>query len=146
MDQVDQTAGNQNSVTLDVTEDQQADAKQKAADLTAGISCYTTDCDAKCKSGTNQVEQMNGQPGSLSTNDRCSKGKYRSPCCDDGTTMGTCQWRGYRGVGLSCISGCDGGETEVVQDTNHKEKKKDQTCSGGLQSKQPPVSGESLQD
>ncbi|THW73572.1 glycoside hydrolase [Aureobasidium pullulans] len=134
MDQVDQTAGNQDSVTLDVTEDQQADAKQKAADLAAGISCYTTDCDAKCKSGTNQVEQMNGQPGSLSTNDRCSKGKYRSLCCDDGTTMGTCQWRGYRGVGLSCISGCDDGETEVVQDTNHKEKKKDQTCSGGLQS------------
>lgn len=146
MDQVDQTAGNQNSVTLDVTKEQQADAKQKADDLTAGISCYTTDCDAKCKKGTNQVAQMNGQPGSLSTNDRCDKGKYRSLCCDDGTTMGTCQWRGYRGNGLSCIAGCDDGETEVVQDTNHKEKKQDQTCSGGLQSEQPPEPGVSLQD
>jgi chitinase len=77
---------------------------------------------------------MNGQPGSLSTNDKCSKGKYRNLCCDDGTLMGTCQWRGYRGVGLSCISGCDNGETEVVQDTNHKEKKSDQTCTGGMQS------------
>ncbi|KAL2066089.1 hypothetical protein VTL71DRAFT_2160 [Oculimacula yallundae] len=134
MEQVDQKAGNQNSAHSDVTKDQQADAKQKADDLTAGISCYTTDCDAKCKKGTNQVAQMNGQPGSLSTNDRCGKGKYRNLCCDDGTTMGTCQWRGYRGVGLSCISGCADGETEIVQDTNHKEKKSDQTCSGGLQS------------
>lgn len=140
MDQVDQKAGNQNSAYPDVTKEQQADAKQKADDLTAGISCYTTDCDASCKKGTNQVAQMNGQPGSLSTNDRCSKGKYRNLCCDDGTTMGTCQWRGYRGVGLSCISGCADGETEVVQDTNHKEKKSDQTCSGGLQSKLLPTS------
>ncbi|CZS88466.1 uncharacterized protein RAG0_00213 [Rhynchosporium agropyri] len=134
MDQVDQKAGNQNSAHLDVTKEQQADAKQKADDLLAGISCYTTDCDTKCKKGTNQVAQMNGQPGSLSTNDRCGKGKYRNLCCDDGTKMGTCQWRGYRGVGLSCISGCAGGETEIVQDTNHKEKNNDQTCSGGIQS------------
>ena len=47
--------------------------------------------------------------------------------------MGKCQWRGYRGVGLSCISGCAEGETEIVQNTNNHGKK-DQTCNGGLQS------------
>jgi chitinase len=77
---------------------------------------------------------MNGQPGQLSTNDRCPKGKYRNLCCDDGTLMGLCQWRGYRGVGLSCISGCNSGETENFQDTNHKEKKNDQSCTDGIQS------------
>jgi chitinase len=76
------------------------------------------------------VAQMSGQPGQMSTNDKCAKGKYRNLCCDDGTLMGVCQWRGYRGVGLSCMGGCADGETEVVQDTNHKEKKSDQTCRG----------------
>ena len=47
--------------------------------------------------------------------------------------MGKCQWRGYRGVGLSCISGCAEGETEIVENTNNRGKK-DQTCNGGLQS------------
>lgn len=57
----------------------------------------------------------------------------QSLCCDDGTTMGKCQWRGYRGVGLSCTSGCVDGETKIVENTNNHGKK-DQTCNGGLQS------------
>lgn len=65
--------------------------------------------------------------------------------------MGTCQWRGYRGVGLSCMGGCDDGETEVVQDTNsHDKKTGDRTCTGGLQSFcckgfKPSSSGSNLQ-
>lgn len=47
--------------------------------------------------------------------------------------MGKCQWRGYRGVGLSCTSGCADGETKIVENTNNHGKK-DQTCNGGLQS------------
>lgn len=77
---------------------------------------------------------MNGQPGMLSTSDRCDKNKYRTLCCDDGTTMGTCKWRGYRGLGLSCMGGCDDEETEVLQDTNNHSKNGDQTCTGGIQS------------
>ena len=49
----------------------------------------------------------------LVTRDRCSKKEYRSLCCNDGTTMGKCQWRGYRGAGLSCIQGCADGEIET---------------------------------
>jgi chitinase len=84
--------------------------------------------------------------------------------------MGTCQWRGYRGLGMSCISGCaEGmllcstilkalligsmpGETEVVTDTNNHDGNKDQTCNGGLQSycckgfKAPSTKSSLLQD
>lgn len=94
---IDQKGNNGNNPSGNkVSKDNQNDAKQKSDDLVAGITCYTTDCDAKCKKSTNQVAQMNGQPGDLSTKDRCPKGKYRNLCCDDGTIMGACQWRGYR--------------------------------------------------
>ncbi|KAH9206557.1 hypothetical protein DL95DRAFT_375269 [Leptodontidium sp. 2 PMI_412] len=133
IDQKDQSASG-NNLASGVTQAQQDSAKQASADQAAKLSCYTTDCNKSCKKGTNKVTQMNGQPGQLSTNDRCSSGQYRTLCCNDGTTTGTCQWRGYRGVGLSCISGCADGETELVTDTNNHSGKKDQTCNGGLQS------------
>lgn len=147
IDQRDQTADNGLGKAPGVTADQQADAQQMSDDQAAKLTCYTTDCNAKCKKGTNQVTQMNGQPGQLSTSDRCPKDQYRSLCCNDGTTMGKCQWRGYRGAGLSCIQGCAEGETELVTDTNNHGKK-DQTCNGGLQSyccagfKAPPTKGQ----
>ncbi|KAI4600107.1 hypothetical protein KJ359_001209 [Pestalotiopsis sp. 9143b] len=113
IDQVNQKADNGLAPAPGVTTQDQKDAKQKSDDLAA----------------------VNGQPGKLSTNDRCKPNQYRSLCCDDGTRMGTCQWRGYRGVGLSCMGGCDDGETEIVQDTNsHDKKTGDRTCTGGLQS------------
>ncbi|KAI1171673.1 hypothetical protein F4777DRAFT_593675 [Nemania sp. FL0916] len=117
-----------------VTTGHQEKAKQMSRDIAARVSCYVTDCDAKCKRGTNSVTQMNGQPGKLSSASRCDANKYRTLCCEDGTTMGTCRWRGYRGLGLSCMGGCDDGETEVVQDTSNHSKNGDQTCTGGIQS------------
>ncbi|KAK8082816.1 glycoside hydrolase family 18 protein [Apiospora saccharicola] len=132
MDQVDQKADNGLAPAPGVTTH---DQEERSDDLQAGVTCYATDCDQKCKSGTNEVAQMNGQPGKLSTNDRCKAGKYRRLCCDNGTRMGQCQWRGYRGVGLTCMGGCDEGETEVVQNTNsHDKKTGDRTCTGGIQS------------
>ena len=73
IDQMDQTTSNGLGFAPDVTADQQNNAKQMSADQAAKLSCYTTDCNAKCKKGTNQVAQMNGQPGQLST-------KYLAPC------------------------------------------------------------------
>jgi chitinase len=89
MDQMDQKADNGLAPAPGVTTSQQNDASQKSADLQAGITCYTTDCGARCKRGTNGVAQMNGQPGQLSTSGRCEKNEYRNLCCDDGTKMGT---------------------------------------------------------
>ena len=49
--------------------------------------------------------------------------------------MGMCQWRGYRGMGLSCMGGCFDGETEVVKDTNSFDKSVGSLdCTGGTQS------------
>ncbi|KAL8788604.1 MAG: hypothetical protein Q9195_007199 [Heterodermia aff. obscurata] len=133
MDQMDQTASNGFGPD-GVTSSQQADANQQSADQQAGVTCYTSACGEKCKKGTNQVAQMNGQPGQTSTSDRCPKGKYENLCCDDGTITGHCLWQGFRGAGLSCIGGCASGETEVARNTNHHDNKGDQTCNGGLQS------------
>ncbi|TRX89905.1 hypothetical protein FHL15_009177 [Xylaria flabelliformis] len=134
MDQRDQGEDNGLAPAKGVTTGQQEDAKQMSQDIAAGVSCYVTDCDAKCKKGTNPVTQMNGQPGKLSSANKCDANKYRTLCCDDGTTMGVCKWRGYRGLGLSCMGGCDDNETEVLQDTNNHSKNGDQTCTGGIQS------------
>ncbi|KAI8631443.1 family 18 glycosyl hydrolase [Xylariaceae sp. FL1651] len=152
MDQVDQSVDNGLAPARGVTTQDQSDAKQLSDNLAAGITCYTTDCDQQCKMGTSEATQMNGQPNQLSTNGRCPAGQYRSLCCDDGTRMGTCQWRGYRGVGLSCMGGCADGETEVVTDTNsHDKKTGDQTCTGGTQSYccagfKPAPSGNDIKD
>ena len=35
---------------------------------------------------------------------------------------------------MSCIGGCADGETQLAQNTNHHDKKVDQSCTGGLQS------------
>ncbi|KAH7077186.1 class 5 chitinase 1 [Paraphoma chrysanthemicola] len=139
MDQVEQTASNgfggaANAAGIRLTQDQQANANQATADLAATGTCYTEDCGVPCKAGTNAVAQHNGQPGQLSTNSRCEKKQYRSVCCDDKTQMGTCTWRGYRGAGLSCTSGCASGETEITTSTNQHTKKGDKDCHGGLQS------------
>ena len=134
MDQVDQTKPNSLGPGPPVTPSQMNSAKQASADTQAGISCHSTACGDGCKAGSFKTTQMSGQPGQLSTADRCPKGKYKSLCCDAGTVMGTCQWRGFKGVGLPCTKGCAEGETEVSTNTNNHHKKGDQTCNGGLQS------------
>ncbi|MCJ1307824.1 hypothetical protein MMC25_001472 [Agyrium rufum] len=134
MDQKDQTQPSGFGPAGSVTASQQADANQATVDQSAQKTCYTSDCDAGCNLGETEVSQMNGQPGQVSTKDRCATGKYESLCCADSTTMGTCTWRGYRGVGLSCIGTCADGETEVARNTNHHDKTGDYTCNGGLQS------------
>lgn len=131
---IDQKDQSTNTNVNGISSADHQDAQDRADDLRASTTCYTTDCDGKCKRGTSLVAQMNGQPGQLSTSDRCPKQSYRSLCCDDGTTTGECRWRGYRGAGLSCLSGCADGETELVKDTNSHEDHGDKTCTGGLQS------------
>ena len=134
MDQVDQTGNNDLGLNSNVTPDQQSDANQKSADQLAGVTCRSAPCGSSCPEGSSQVTETNGQPGQLSTSAKCPKGKYQPLCCDHGTTMGKCQWRGFRGAGLSCISGCADGETEVTTNKNNHGKKGDQTCNGGVQS------------
>jgi chitinase len=55
------------------------------------------------------------------------------------------------GVGFSCLGGCQDGETDVTQNTNHHTDKEDQTCSGGTQTYcclgfTPPITKEQVED
>ncbi|KAL8836526.1 MAG: hypothetical protein Q9170_002881 [Blastenia crenularia] len=134
MDQVDQSNSNDLGVNGNVTPDQQSNANQMSGDQLAGITCRSAPCGSKCPKGSSQVTESNAQPGQLSTSEKCPKGKHQPLCCDHGTTVGKCQWRGFRGAGLSCIGGCADGETEVTTNKNNHSKKGDQTCNGGVQS------------
>ncbi|EFQ99289.1 hypothetical protein MGYG_02300 [Nannizzia gypsea CBS 118893] len=56
-------------------------------------------------------------------------------CGCQGAVTGSCEWRGYRGAGLSCIGECAKGEIELTTNTNsHDSKKGDLNCNGGMQS------------
>lgn len=46
--------------------------------------------------------------------------KERTLCCADGTMVGNCQWRGGRGLGMPCFSGCEIDETELIQSTCYR--------------------------
>ncbi|KAF5523516.1 Chitotriosidase-1 [Colletotrichum aenigma] len=149
LDQVDQS-----SKSLQYPEDWSDEEISLSEDMIAdeevkGV-CYTTKCGESCRKGDHEASQMNGQPG-LSTMDRCPKNKFRRLCCNKGTTMGKCRWRGYRGLGLACTGGCADLETEITQNTNHHSDKEDQTCSGGTQSYccagfMPPISKEQMEE
>ena len=132
LDQADQKGASDLRVG-NVTPDQQSNADQLAHDQKAKITCTYAGCGQKCPKGSSLVAESNGQPGQLSTSPRCPKGKREPLCCDHGTTVGKCQWRGFRGAGLSCLGGCADGETEVATNTNSYVKG-DRTCNGGLQS------------
>lgn len=67
MDQKDQTQSNELVSTPSVTPDQQTNAQQMSNDQAASLSCYTTECNLKCKPGTNKVAEVFGQPGQIST-------------------------------------------------------------------------------
>ncbi|KAH7317110.1 hypothetical protein B0I35DRAFT_504515 [Stachybotrys elegans] len=132
------------------TKEEIAEAESAARDEVVNGVCYTTKCGDKCRKGDHEASQMNGQPGQLSTMERCPKGDYRRLCCTKGTIMGKCRWRGYRGLGLPCTGGCADLETEVTQNTNHHSDKEDQSCTGGTQSYccagfSPPVTKEQVQ-
>lgn len=93
IDQVDQKDKSLNYPD-ELTEEEISEAEWKIQDEEAKGTCYTTECNEKCSTSEYEASQMNGQPGQLSTLDRCSKGEYRRLCCAKGTIMGKCRWRG----------------------------------------------------
>ncbi|EUC34226.1 glycoside hydrolase family 18 protein [Bipolaris zeicola 26-R-13] len=147
LDQIDQDTAIGGSLSPEEMEEAEAMYQDAAA---KGV-CYTTMCNDKCRNGDYEAAQMRGQPGLLSTMTRCPKDQVRRLCCSKGVTMGTCKWRGFRGLGLSCTGGCHGDETEVTTNTNHVDKNEDQTCTGGTQSYccsgfKPPISKEQVSE
>ena len=109
IDQKDQTQSSGFGSAPDVTPNQQSNAQQMSSDHAASLSCYTTDCNANCKSRTNKVSEVFGQPGQVSTRyemrgcgsiflmlvtrDRCSK-----KSTEDCAVTTAQQWANANGV------------------------------------------------
>ncbi|KAI9730799.1 MAG: hypothetical protein M1818_008079 [Claussenomyces sp. TS43310] len=123
IDQKDQSSSN--NLASGVTQDQQNSAKQSSADQAAKLTCYTTDCNIKCKKGTNQVAQMN-VTAAPADNTEIFAATTEPP------------WANASGADIGDLETSTDvlmpDETELVTDTNNHSGKKDQTCNGGLQS------------
>ncbi|KAI1501196.1 hypothetical protein F5X99DRAFT_409340 [Biscogniauxia marginata] len=99
-------------------------AKQSSADQAAKLTCYTTDCNTKCKKGTNQVAQMN-VAAAPADNTEISAAMMEPPWVSV-SGADTVEW--------DCHVSLAAQTTELVTDTNNHSGNKDQTCNGGLQS------------
>jgi hypothetical protein len=85
------------------------DYEDYSAESTAADTCYATFCGGSCAPGYSQWTQMSGEIGDLGQGTACKNGELQTLCCRTGATQGTCEWFGWRGFGLPCSSGNDGG-------------------------------------
>jgi len=99
-------------------------------------SCYWSFCGSLCQPGYFGVTEARGQVAGVQRNSVCSGGNLQTLCCAPGTTTGTCQWEGWRGVGMPCAPVCsDTSATIVARNTNSYQQSandqlSDQTCTG----------------
>ncbi|KAJ6031855.1 class V chitinase [Penicillium herquei] len=102
-------------------------------------SCYWTLCGETCSSTYVGVTDARGQVANVQQDPVCAPDEYQTLCCAPQTTMGTCRWNGYRGVGLPCSPFCEDPRAVVVaQNTNsygmdEDGLTEDLTCTGGYQ-------------
>ncbi|KAI1454308.1 hypothetical protein F4805DRAFT_469461 [Annulohypoxylon moriforme] len=102
-------------------------------------SCYWSLCGGGCTTGYFDVTEARGQVAGISQNSVCPAGQFQTLCCAPGTTMGTCQWEGFRGVGMPCSPACNDTSATIVArnsnsyGTNEGGQTADLTCTGGYQ-------------
>ncbi|KAJ6133731.1 class V chitinase [Penicillium sp. IBT 18751x] len=102
-------------------------------------SCYWSLCGESCKSSYFDVAEARGQVANIQQNSVCPAGEYQTLCCAPQTTMGTCKWEGFRGVGLPCTPVCEDPNAVIVaQNSNSYSMDEDGhtadvTCTGGYQ-------------
>ncbi|KFY85211.1 hypothetical protein V498_07750 [Pseudogymnoascus sp. VKM F-4517 (FW-2822)] len=126
-----------------VSEAAAASFKEQMANATLqnaiASSCYWSLCGGTCTTGYFDVTEARGQVAGLQQNSVCAPGEFQTLCCAPGTTMGTCQWEGFRGVGMPCSPACsDSKATIVARNSNSYEMNdggqiQDLTCTGGFQ-------------
>ncbi|KAK5129371.1 hypothetical protein LTR08_003556 [Meristemomyces frigidus] len=114
-----------------------ADAQAAAA---VEDSCYWSLCGDSCTVDYFPVAQGTGQIGGVTANTICPSGQAQTLCCAPGTTMGTCEWDGFRGVGLPCSATCSNSNAiAIAANTNQYQYDADTwldidiTCTGGYQ-------------
>ncbi|KAK5654286.1 hypothetical protein OQA88_7463 [Cercophora sp. LCS_1] len=120
-----------------------ASYRQQLADATlqqaVASSCYWSLCGGTCTTGYFGVAEARGQVAGIERNSVCLPGEVQTLCCAPGTTMGTCRWEGFRGVGFPCSPACSDPEATIVaRNTNSVTMNEggqlaDLTCIGGFQ-------------
>ncbi|KAK4870248.1 hypothetical protein LT330_005302 [Penicillium expansum] len=102
-------------------------------------SCYWSLCGGECTTGYFDATGARGQIVGFQQNSVCSPGEVQTLCCAPGTTMGTCQWEGFRGVGMPCSPACSDSEATIVARNSNSYQEndggqvEDLTCTGGFQ-------------
>ncbi|KAK1699992.1 hypothetical protein BDP55DRAFT_213442 [Colletotrichum godetiae] len=102
-------------------------------------SCYWSLCGEGCHTGYFGTTEARGQVAGVQKNSICALGETQTLCCAPGTTMGTCKWEGFRGIGFPCSPACsDAKATIVARNSNSYQDNEggqlaDLTCTGGYQ-------------
>jgi hypothetical protein len=102
-------------------------------------SCYWSLCGGSCTTGYFDVTGARGQVAGLQRNSICAPGQFQTLCCAPGTSMGTCKWEGFRGVGFPCSPACKNPNATIVArnsnsyETTEAGQTSDLTCTGGFQ-------------
>ncbi|OKL55832.1 hypothetical protein UA08_08920 [Talaromyces atroroseus] len=136
--------GPTNGNTAEETAELKAQLSVATTATAVQTSCYWSFCGQGCDDAYFPVTQAKGEVGNngvvASVNTVCNGTDVQSLCCAPGTTLGTCQWEGYNGVGMACSAACSNDSAVVIaENTNHyyndpeTSTLEDQTCNGGFQ-------------
>lgn len=126
-----------NGVTEAEANEYKAQLQNATLQTAIAASCYWTLCGQPCNSTYFGVTEAMGQIAQVQQDSVCENGEYQTLCCAPGTTMGTCDWEGFRGVGLPCSPVCSDPEAVIVAqnsnsyETNEYGQVTDLTCTGG---------------
>ncbi|KAL2811726.1 hypothetical protein BDW59DRAFT_167964 [Aspergillus cavernicola] len=117
----------------------QKESVERAA--TIANSCYWTFCGGQCIQGYTSHAHAKGQVPNINSDVSCTDSTVRMLCCAPGTTIGTCSWHGWNGVGMPCSTDyCPSGTEMVAMNTNsymedmELQQNSNLTCNGGAQS------------
>ncbi|KAL4790837.1 glycoside hydrolase superfamily [Aspergillus venezuelensis] len=104
-------------------------------------ACYWSFCGETCATHWLAFTYSKGQVPGLSGDLPCRGDDVRTLCCAPGSSMGRCEWYGWRGVGMPCAPrGCPVGKELIARNTNSYMEdpelavNENHTCNGGAQS------------
>lgn len=99
-------------------------------------SCYWSLCSEQCQSGYFSVAEARGQIAGIQRSSVCTGDAVQTLCCAPGTSMGKCEWNGFRGIGMPCSPACNDTDAVIVARNSNSlglgkaDHLEDLTCSG----------------
>lgn len=131
--------GKANGISDEAAESYRDQLSNATLQQSIASSCYWSLCGGSCTTGYFDVTGARGQVAGLQRNSVCAPGEVQTLCCAPGTTMGTCKWEGFRGVGFPCSPACSNPDATIVarnsnsHETSESGQTNDLTCTGGFQ-------------